>query len=126
MIRRPFLTSMAVGHLPRKPSALLLKRARDPTARTFTRPPAGLALESQRSAGRDRTPHLSGATPDEETYKAVKPGTASLPGSIIIGTSSPYRKKGQLYKKFQDHYGTPNKVLKPQQPCSIRPSSAML
>jgi hypothetical protein len=39
-----------------------------------------------------------------------------LPGSIIIGISSPYRKKGLLYKKYQDHYGKP----------SIPPSSATL
>jgi len=43
----------------------------------------------------------SSATPDEETYKAVKPGLASLPGSIIIGISSPYRKKGLLHKNIR-------------------------
>ncbi|MBR1211112.1 hypothetical protein [Bradyrhizobium sp. JYMT SZCCT0180] len=36
----------------------------------------------------------SSATPDVETYKALKPGTATMPGSMIIGISSPYRKAG--------------------------------
>jgi hypothetical protein len=51
------------------------------------------------------------ATPDEETYKAIKPALASLPGSMIIGISSPYRKAGLLYKKFKEHYGREGDVL---------------
>jgi hypothetical protein len=51
------------------------------------------------------------ATPDEETYKAIKPALASIPGSIIIGISSPYRKSGLLYKKYRDHYGKNSDVL---------------
>jgi hypothetical protein len=51
------------------------------------------------------------ATPDEETYKAIKPALASIPGSIIIGISSPYRKSGLLYKKFREHYGKNGDVL---------------
>jgi hypothetical protein len=51
------------------------------------------------------------ANPDEETYKAIKPALASIPGSIIIGISSPYRKSGLLYKKFRDHYGRDGDVL---------------
>jgi hypothetical protein len=45
------------------------------------------------------------ATPDEEVYRAVGPGLARVPGSILIGISSPYRKSGLLYRKFQKHYG---------------------
>jgi hypothetical protein len=51
------------------------------------------------------------ATPDEETYKAIKPALASIPGSIIIGISSPYRRSGLLYKKYRDHYGKNSDVL---------------
>jgi hypothetical protein len=53
----------------------------------------------------------SSATPDDETYKAIKPALASLPGSIVIGISSPYRKSGLLYKKFKKHYGQDGDVL---------------
>jgi hypothetical protein len=51
------------------------------------------------------------ANPDEETYKAIKPALASIPGSMIIGISSPYRKSGLLYKKFKEHYGRDGDVL---------------
>ncbi|MHC2247841.1 hypothetical protein [Bradyrhizobium elkanii] len=51
------------------------------------------------------------ASPDVETYNAVRPGLATMPGSMIIGISSPYRRAGLLYKKFRDHYGKPGKVL---------------
>lgn len=47
----------------------------------------------------------SSATPDVETYNALRPGLASLPGSILIGISSPYRRSGLLFKKYKDHYG---------------------
>jgi hypothetical protein len=53
----------------------------------------------------------SSANPDEETFKAIKPALASLPGSIVIGISSPYRKAGLLWKKFKKHYGQDGDVL---------------
>ncbi len=45
------------------------------------------------------------ATPDEETYQAIKPGMATLPGSLLVGISTPYRRSGLLYKKWKQHYG---------------------
>jgi hypothetical protein len=36
---------------------------------------------------------------------ALRPGLASLPGSVLIGISSPYARSGLLYKKYRDHYG---------------------
>jgi hypothetical protein len=39
-----------------------------------------------------------------ETYNAVKPGLATLPGSMLIGISSPYRKSGLLYTKYKKHF----------------------
>jgi hypothetical protein len=44
-------------------------------------------------------------TPDEETFRAVRPALARVPGSIMIGISSPYKKSGLLYRKFKAHYG---------------------
>jgi hypothetical protein len=43
--------------------------------------------------------------PDRETYRAVLPGLATLPGSMLIAISSPYRKSGLLYEKWKQHYG---------------------
>jgi hypothetical protein len=51
------------------------------------------------------------AAPDEELYKAIVPALASIPGSMIIGISSPYRKAGLLYKKFKKHFGQNDDVL---------------
>jgi hypothetical protein len=45
------------------------------------------------------------ATPDTEVYKAIMPALATLPGSMLVGISSPYRKAGLLYQKHRDHYG---------------------
>lgn len=45
------------------------------------------------------------ATPDFETYTATAPGLATLPGAMLIGISSPYRRAGLLYQKWAKHYG---------------------
>jgi phage terminase large subunit-like protein len=44
-------------------------------------------------------------TPDIETYRAILPGLGSIPGSMLIGISSPYRKQGILYDKWKEHFG---------------------
>jgi hypothetical protein len=69
--------------------------------------PVLIAILDETAFWRDET----SANPDEEVLKAIKPALASLPGSIIIGISSPYRKAGLLYKKFKDHYGKDGDVL---------------
>jgi hypothetical protein len=55
----------------------------------------------------------SSANPDLEVYNALRPGLASLPGSMLIGISSPYSRSGLLYKKYSDHYGknSPNVLV---------------
>jgi hypothetical protein len=45
------------------------------------------------------------ANVDEEILNAVRPGLASIPGSILLVASSPYAKRGALYKAFRKHYG---------------------
>jgi hypothetical protein len=45
------------------------------------------------------------ASPDEETYRAIRPALARVPGSVLIGISSPYKKSGLLYRKFVKHFG---------------------
>jgi len=44
------------------------------------------------------------ARPDIETYNAVLPGMATLPGSMLIAISSPYRRSGLLWTKYRKHY----------------------
>ena len=45
------------------------------------------------------------ATPDIETYRAVLPALMTTNGMFIGVVSSPYRKVGLLYQKWQDHFG---------------------
>lgn len=51
------------------------------------------------------------ASPDDEVYRAVKPAMATIPGAMLIGISSPYAKRGLLYRKWKKHYGKPGNVL---------------
>jgi hypothetical protein len=45
------------------------------------------------------------ASPDAAVYNAMQqPGLATLPGSMLIGISSPYRKSGLLYTKYKKHF----------------------
>jgi hypothetical protein len=43
--------------------------------------------------------------PAEETYQALVPSLATLPGSMLVGISTPYRRSGLLWSKFRDSYG---------------------
>ena len=43
--------------------------------------------------------------PDFETFRAVMPGLATIPDSMLVAISSPYRKSGLLYEKWKAHYG---------------------
>lgn len=45
------------------------------------------------------------ATPDIETYRALQPGMAMIPDSMIIGISSPHKESGLLHQKYMDHFG---------------------
>ncbi|HEV2161186.1 MAG TPA: hypothetical protein VGR52_02970 [Stellaceae bacterium] len=47
----------------------------------------------------------SSANPDEEVYAALLPGLVTLPGAMLIGISTPYRRSGLLFAKWRDHYG---------------------
>jgi hypothetical protein len=45
------------------------------------------------------------ASPDTELYAALKPGLATLPASRIIIISSPYRRAGLLWDRYQKYFG---------------------
>jgi hypothetical protein len=51
------------------------------------------------------------ATPDREVYNAITPGLMTIPGSMLIGISSPYRKNGLLFERWRKHYGKDGDVL---------------
>ena len=43
--------------------------------------------------------------PDSETYNAVLPGLVTLPGAMLIGITTAYRRAGLAYSKFAEAYG---------------------
>jgi len=45
------------------------------------------------------------ALPDKETYRAVMPGLGTIPGAMLIGITTPYRKSGLAYEKLKASYG---------------------
>lgn len=45
------------------------------------------------------------ANPDVEILRALRPGMASIPGSILLLASSPYAKRGELHAAYRRHYG---------------------
>jgi len=46
--------------------------------------------------------------PIEETVTALMPALARVPGSRLVAISTPYRKSGLLYEKWQESYGKPD------------------
>lgn len=56
------------------------------------------------------------ANPDEDVYRAIKPSMATIPGAMLVGISSPYARRGLLWKKYRAHYGKPGRVLVVQAP----------
>lgn len=42
---------------------------------------------------------------DLETFAAIQPSLATLPNSLIIGISTPYKRAGLLWNKHREHYG---------------------
>jgi hypothetical protein len=45
------------------------------------------------------------ANPDLEILRALRPGLASVPGSMLLLASSPYAKRGELYAAYRRHFG---------------------
>lgn len=52
-------------------------------------------------------------SPDIELHRAIMPSLATLPGSMLIGISTPYAKRGLLYQMWKDHFGkdSPNVLV---------------
>ncbi|WP_376092805.1 hypothetical protein ACE7GA_24350 [Roseomonas sp. CCTCC AB2023176] len=45
------------------------------------------------------------ANPADEILRAVRPGLATIPGSMLLKASSPYGKRGVLWTDFRRHFG---------------------
>jgi hypothetical protein len=51
------------------------------------------------------------ASPDVEVLNALRPGLATIPGSLLIAISSPYARRGVLWDAYRRHYRQDGDVL---------------
>jgi hypothetical protein len=51
------------------------------------------------------------ANPDSEIVAAVRPAMATVPGSMMLCASSPYARRGVLWRAWRRHYGKDGPVL---------------
>lgn len=53
------------------------------------------------------------AEPDRELIRALRPALARVPGSLLVVVSSPYARRGELYRTWKKHYGkdSPNVLV---------------
>ena len=51
------------------------------------------------------------ANPDAEILNALRPAMATVPGAILVCISSPYARRGELWKAYREHYGQDRDVL---------------
>jgi len=47
----------------------------------------------------------SGANPDTEIARSVRPALASVPGALLVSISSPYSQRGELFRMYDKHFG---------------------
>jgi hypothetical protein len=45
------------------------------------------------------------AEPDTEIVAALRPGMATIPGALLLGLSSPYARRGELWRASEVHFG---------------------
>ncbi len=45
------------------------------------------------------------ASPDTEVLNALRPGLATIPGSLLVAISSPYSRRGVLWTAYEKHHG---------------------
>lgn len=51
------------------------------------------------------------ADPDKEILGAIRPAMATVPGALLVALSSPYAKRGELWRMFRERYGKDGDVL---------------
>jgi hypothetical protein len=58
-----------------------------------------------------RSSEDSSCNPDREILAAVRPALATVPGSLLIGISTPYSRAGVLFDMWRTYYGQPGGPL---------------
>src|SRR5437016_3647699 len=50
----------------------------------------------------------TGANPDTEVLAALRPGMATVPGALLIGVSTPYAARGEIFRAYERAFGKPD------------------
>ena len=51
------------------------------------------------------------ANPDSEIFNALRPAMATVPDALLLGISTPYARRGELWRAYQTHFGQDGDVL---------------
>lgn len=51
------------------------------------------------------------ANPADEILAALRPAMSTIPGALLIGLGTPYKRSGPLYDSYKKHYGQDSSVL---------------
>lgn len=51
------------------------------------------------------------ANPDTEILNALRPAMATVPGALLLCISSPYARRGELWRSHREHFGKESDVL---------------
>jgi hypothetical protein len=51
------------------------------------------------------------ANPDAEILAALRPAMATIPGALLLAISSPYARRGELWRAYETHYSKDSPVL---------------
>jgi hypothetical protein len=51
------------------------------------------------------------ANPDGEILAALRPGMGTVPGALLLVISSPYSRRGELWRAYREHFGKSGDVL---------------
>lgn len=51
------------------------------------------------------------ANPADEILAALRPAMSTIPGALLIGLGTPYKRSGPLYEAYRRHYSQPSPVL---------------
>lgn len=59
------------------------------------------------------------ASPDTEILNALRPGMATVPNAMLIAISSPYARRGELWRAYKEHYGKDSDILVWKAPTNV-------
>lgn len=56
-------------------------------------------------------PSEDAADPDHEIVASLRPGLSTVPGAMLVAVSSPYARRGELWRQYEQNHGRDGDVL---------------